>query len=485
MRPQTNVRARRRLAALFAVPFALTFVFFLLTVFSDRTQSQLQKVQSLTLCVAKLQSLSSDMETGAHGFVLTANEEYLGSLERAYANLPAQIGSCEQAASRVSGEMATATRRLGQLLSSQAIQASEVLSILHEKGGAAARAAIDRQREIASLAVRVQDELENLEKQVAVTESSVLRKQRDWNRISYLVFLLGTVVLVVVLVRLYKAAVTYLHSRDALQDELHRLNLSLESEVEQRTGDLRLANEELQQFAYVASHDLQEPLRTITSFTQLLQSRYQGKLDEDADEFIGFIVAASRRMTDLINGLLALARLRKTGQPTAPVAFDDLLNEVESNLAASIQASEAVISHNHLPSLVVDKVQILQLIQNLISNAMKYRKLDVAPHIHVSAARESTHWIFSVQDNGRGFDQQFSDRIFGMFQRINGTRAVEGTGIGLTIARKITERHGGRIWAESEEGRGSTFYFSLPISLEVIRIETGLPASNQVAIQGK
>ena len=481
------MRTRRRLAALFAVPFALTFVFFLLTVFSDRTQNRLQEVQNLTLCVAKLQSLSSDLETGAHGFVLTGNEEYLDSLERAHESLPAQVRSCQHAASSVSGEMAAATGKLGRLLSSQAMQASDVLSIVHEQGGTAARSAIDRQRAIAGIAVQVQDGLEDLERKVAEREASVLRKQRNWNRISYLVFFLGTVVLVVVLMRLYKAAVTYLQSRDSLQDELHRLNLSLESEVEQRTLDLRLANEELQQFAYVASHDLQEPLRTITSFTQLLQSRYQGKLDEDADEFIGFIVAASRRMTDLINGLLALARLRKTGQPTAPVAFGDLLEEVESNLAASIQASEAVITHSHLPSLVVDKVQILQLLQNLISNAMKYRTLDVVPQIHVSAARDVTHWVFSVQDNGRGFDQKFSDRIFGMFQRINGAKGVEGTGIGLTIARKITERHGGRIWAKSEEGRGSTFCFSLPVSLEVPRNETSPspPPGTQLAAKVK
>jgi light-regulated signal transduction histidine kinase (bacteriophytochrome) len=263
---------------------------------------------------------------------------------------------------------------------------------------------------------------------------------------------------------LYNALLSYLHARDAANVELQRVNAELESRIEERTKDLTRANEELQQFAYVASHDLQEPLRTITSFTQLLETRYKGRFDEDADEFIGYIVASSRRMTDLINGLLALGRLRKSGQATTPVSFDDLLREAEISLQAAIRESGAEIQSDPLPALVVDKVQFAQVLQNLISNAIKYRR-DEAPRIVIRARRDATSWIFSVSDNGRGFNQEFAERIFGLFQRLH-PQEIRGTGMGLSIARRILERHGGRIWAESEEGKGSTFFFSLPLSLE-------------------
>jgi light-regulated signal transduction histidine kinase (bacteriophytochrome) len=172
-------------------------------------------------------------------------------------------------------------------------------------------------------------------------------------------------------------------------------------------------------------------------------------------------------MTDLINGLLALGRLRKAGQATAPVSFDNLLQEAEISLQASIRESGAEIQSDPLPSLVVDKVQFAQVLQNLISNAIKYRR-DEPPRIVIHARRDVASWIFSVSDNGRGFNQQFAERIFGLFQRLY-ARDVDGTGMGLSIARRILERHGGRIWAESKEGVGSTFYFSLPLSLEKSR----------------
>jgi light-regulated signal transduction histidine kinase (bacteriophytochrome) len=192
--------------------------------------------------------------------------------------------------------------------------------------------------------------------------------------------------------------------------------------------------------------------------------RYRGSLDADADEFIGYIVSASRRMTDLINGLLALVRLRKTGQPTVRVSFEELLEEARISLQAAIRENQATVEHGPLPALVVDSVQFSQVLQNLISNAIKYRGKE-PPVVTVQAERESSNWIFSVQDNGQGFNPQFAERIFGLFQRLQG-REVEGTGMGLSIARRIVERHGGRMWAKSTEGVGSTFFFSLPVTLE-------------------
>jgi light-regulated signal transduction histidine kinase (bacteriophytochrome) len=274
-------------------------------------------------------------------------------------------------------------------------------------------------------------------------------------------------VTIIVLISLYHTLLDYIHGQDAARGELAALNQDLERRIEERTRELQQSNDELQQFAYVASHDLQEPLRTITSFTQLLAARYKGKLDEDADEFIRYIVTSSRRMGDLINGLLALVRLRKSGQPSAAVPFERIIRDAETSLQASIRESGAIIESGELPALVVDSVQMTQLFQNLISNAIKYRGKKT-PLIRIEAVRKSSEWTFSVADNGQGFDQKYAERIFGLFQRLH-DREVDGTGMGLSIARKIIERHGGKIWAESEKGIGSTFYFSLPVTLEVNR----------------
>ena len=187
-------------------------------------------------------------------------------------------------------------------------------------------------------------------------------------------------------------------------------------------------------------------------------------------------------MTDLINGLLALVRLRKSGQTTAPVSFENLLEQAEISLLAAIRENQAQIESGPLPSLVVDEVQFSQVLQNLISNAIKYRR-EEPPNIRIEACKDGSNWVFSVQDNGRGFDPQFAERIFGLFQRLH-NREVEGTGMGLSIAKKIVERHGGRMWAKSEEGVGSTFFFSLPVTLEGAR-EHSLPPTPNPVVQAK
>ena len=183
---------------------------------------------------------------------------------------------------------------------------------------------------------------------------------------------------------------------------MENFNSDLQKMVDERTRELVDANRELQQFAYVASHDLQEPLRTITSFSQLMAARYKGRLEDDADEFIGYIVTASRRMTDLINGLLQIVRLRKAGQPTMRVPFDKLLDDAEVSLQASIRENAVRIERGPMPDLTVDRVQMLQVFQNLLSNAIKYRGGET-PVIRVSANRSNTEWTISVSDNGRGF----------------------------------------------------------------------------------
>ena len=234
-----------------------------------------------------------------------------------------------------------------------------------------------------------------------------------------------------------------------------------ELELELRVADLARSNAELEQFAYVASHDLQEPLRMVASYNQLLARRYKGQLGEDADEFIGFTVEGVTRMQRLINDLLAYSRVGTRGNARVEVDLADVLRETKSNLKHAIEESGANIVDHGLPRVVGDAGQLGQLLQNLLANAIKFRS-EAPPRIEVSAERERGWWRIAVKDNGIGIDPQYFERIFVIFQRLNPREKYPGTGIGLAICKKIVERHGGRIWVESAPDRGSTIYFTLP-----------------------
>ena len=234
-----------------------------------------------------------------------------------------------------------------------------------------------------------------------------------------------------------------------------------EEELKKLAEDLLRSNQELQHFAYVASHDLQEPLRMISSYVQLLARRYKGNLDADADVFIAYAVDGAKRMQNMITGLLTYARIGTREGELRQVDFEAALYASLENISVSIEESGAVVTHDAMPSLLADETQIIQLFQNLISNAIKFRGSG-PPLIHVSAERSGKEWVFSVSDNGIGIEPQYLDRIFKIFQRIHGRDEYPGTGIGLAVCKRIVERLGGRIWLESEFGKGSTFYFTLP-----------------------
>ena len=256
--------------------------------------------------------------------------------------------------------------------------------------------------------------------------------------------------------------------------ELVEIQGYLIDETERRLKDKALAkqaeelarsNAELQQFAYVASHDLQEPLRMVSSYTQLLARRYKGKLGPDADDFIAFAVDGAKRMQHLITDLLAYSRVTTKGAEPRPTESADALSTALANLSMAIDESAAQISHGPLPKVCADPVQLAQLFQNLIGNGIKFH--DAAPpQISIEAVDEGEYWHFSVKDNGIGIDPQYAEMIFQVFQRLHTQKEFAGTGIGLAICKKIVERHGGRIWVESRAGAGSAFHFTIPKKAE-------------------
>ena len=226
--------------------------------------------------------------------------------------------------------------------------------------------------------------------------------------------------------------------------------------------ELRRSNQELEHFAYIASHDLQEPLRMVSSYTQLLAQRYKDKLDADADEFIHYVEDGVSRMRALINGLLVYSRVGTSGAAfeltDCEAAFDCAL----TNLQVAVDESGAVITHHPLPVVMADASQLTQVFQNLIGNAIKFCSQEL-PRIHVAAEPRGNEWLFSIRDNGIGIDPQYHDRIFDMSQRLHSRTEYPGSGVGLAICDKVVKRHGGRIWVESQTGKGATFYFTIPI----------------------
>ena len=237
-----------------------------------------------------------------------------------------------------------------------------------------------------------------------------------------------------------------------------------EEKLQKTVHDLERSNEELEQFAYVTSHDLQEPLRTIASYTQLLERRYKDKLDSSADEFMDYIVDATKRMRSLIKDLLEYSKVTSKGEESKLVSTKGIVKDIISDYQVTVKETNVEITCNELPDVYSDKRLLTQVFQNLIGNAIKYRKPEEPSKIHISARKGDNEYVFSISDNGIGIEPQYFNRIFMIFQRLHTLETYEGTGIGLAIVKKIIDRLQGRIWVESELGKGSTFYFTIPIN---------------------
>jgi light-regulated signal transduction histidine kinase (bacteriophytochrome) len=267
---------------------------------------------------------------------------------------------------------------------------------------------------------------------------------------------------------LVTAAIRNISARKKSEED----NAELERRVEERTKELAVANQvleqsnlELKQFAYVASHDLQSPLRSISGFVQLLQLEYEGKLDEQAQDWIRRTVQSIEQMQTLIRDLLSYSRVDARSRPFTQIAFLDIVNDALTLLDSSIHDSGAQVTWGPLPEIMGDRSQLVQLIQNLIGNGLTYRG-DQPPRIHLSAERSGKEWIFSVRDNGIGIEPKYHEQIFEIFRRLHDQKEYPGTGIGLAVCRRVVSRHGGKIWVKSESGHGSTFCFTIPEGTE-------------------
>ncbi|HVS45317.1 MAG TPA: ATP-binding protein [Verrucomicrobiae bacterium] len=381
-----------------------------------------------------------DQETGVHGYVATRQRIFLQPYDAAtklidgyFATLRADsdpawladVGKMERLHARWSREVA-------------------VPLIAHPKRPDALRIAVRGKNLMDEIRVYAQDFRQKVDDRV----------QLDVRRNAYLA---TVALLLVILCTLGFGSLGLRFERARLSKERQ-----LRRQIAQRNLDLERSNRSLEEFAYIASHDLQEPLRTVASFTQLLSRRYAGKLDAQADEFIGYAVDGVKRMQALIDDILEYSRITTHGSELLPVDLNGVLAAVLANLHTSIAERGARVDVGILPSVTGDGRQLGQLFQNLIANALKYNRSD-SPAVTVRARRPNPgQWEFGVSDNGIGISPENHERIFGIFARLHTREEYGGTGIGLSICKRIVERHGGRMWVESEEGKGATFYFTLP-----------------------
>jgi signal transduction histidine kinase len=281
-----------------------------------------------------------------------------------------------------------------------------------------------------------------------------------WNSIMLFGFFAVSVFILSMLKVQYEGKTRLVNELRNAVEELQRTK----KELEQKSQDLARSNLELEQFAYAASHDLKEPLLAITIDLKLLRKRFESKLDSEANRFIADTIDEANQMQVLISDMLSYSRVGISGKPFVRTDCNAILKRSLNNLRIPLEQSGAVVTHDALPEVMADPIQLSQLLQNLINNAIKFHPHQEKPRIHISADRRGKEWVFSVSDNGIGIPAEYHEKVFEMFQRLHDKKGYPGSGIGLATCKKIVERHGGRVWVESEPGKGSTFYFTVPDS---------------------
>lgn len=430
-----------------------------------------QWVNHTHVVMEKLDALSGnliDAETGERGYLLTGDESYLAPYNGAASRVHENTKDLRELTSDNPVQQ-RALDRLEPLIESRVALLQHAIEIRKQGGlaagadfvaeGSGKREMDEARTEIAAM----RQEESGLLEQRSLGVERTSRRTRE-------VIVTGNVLALLFLVLAGVVVQREMGRRKDAEEKIRSLNVDLERRVDERTAelaermkDLARSNSELQQFAYVASHDLQEPLRMVASFTQLLGRRYKEKLDDDARDFINYAVDGATRMQTLITDLLSYSRVGTQGKPLESTRCDEVLDRVlNNNLRLAIKESGAVITRDPLPTVMADPLQLGQLFQNLIANAIKFRGKD-PPRVQIFAERRNGDWEISVCDNGIGISPEHADRIFVIFQRLHTKTEYPGTGIGLAICKKIAERHGGRIWVEPTPGGGSTFRFAIPL----------------------
>jgi signal transduction histidine kinase len=427
----------------------------------NQSQSRLQKLDNVL-------STLKDAETGQRGYLLTGQESYLKPYNSAVKTIARQIEDLRQLTvadpeqqQQIIGLQPLVTRKLTEL--------KQTIDLRKNKGLEAAVQLVSTNQGQA-LMLQLRQKIQQLQSENSRELQNRLRaKEEDYRRVQ-LIFSVGIILNLAAFYLVYRAIGQETIERKRAEALLRQLNQELEDRVQERTLKLKQANDnlfrsnqELEEFAYVASHDLQEPLRAVNSYAQLFARKYQGHLDAKADKYLNYIMEGATRMQQLINDLLEFSRVGTRGKELSLTDCEVVLPQVLANLKVAIAQSNAVVTHDPLPTVLGDGTQLIQLLQNLIGNAIKFRR-EEPPQVHVKAVQSPKEWVFEVRDNGIGMESEYFERIFTIFQRLHSKSEYPGTGIGLAVCKKIVERHGGRIWVESQLGEGTTFYFTIPLS---------------------
>lgn len=460
-------RTREALAIVVLVPMALGAISFYAlqksrhgTVWVAHTREVLADVDQLLLAITRAESQQ-------RGFLLTGESAFLTRFEKAKSDIADELQSLRQLI-QDNPIQREHLRHLTALLQEREEKLNEVLRLQHP-GSAATPANLQAMHE----GTEVMRSIWNTSRAMKAQETGLLieREQAQHKVEGELIvsFLVGILANMALLYWCWRMMRQYGTERDRAESSLRQLNVELEQRVAERTSTLQetnqnltRSNEDLARFAYVASHDLQEPLRSIASYAGLLSRRYGGKLDDQADRYIKFMIDGAKRMQFLVQGLLAYSRIGTQALNFDWTDMNLVLADAKQDLRLSLIEHRATIYAENLPKVLADRGKLTQVLENLIANAVKFSKASEDPIVWIEVKQVGKEWLFSVRDNGVGFDPEYAEKVFVMFQRLHPVGAYPGAGMGLAISKRIIEGHGGRIWAEAKIGEGATFFFTLP-----------------------